>query len=163
MNGTPNPPFGRTGVRNSGITLAFVAGILLACGPPPVRNWRRVEFHLAEYEAAPGLIPAKIAGQNTPVFLHERVELDDRDLDGATLAKGEYGLSLVRVQLTKAGKTKLHHLFETYQKRFIAIVIGGRVVAVPRISGALTDDFLEITGNLTEDEAARLTKSLGGR
>jgi SecD/SecF fusion protein len=104
-----------------------------------------------------------VAEQGSEVFLHRRAELDDRDLDSAKAVRGKHGEPLVRVLLTRAGAKKMRRLCEKYQRRSLAIVINGRVVSVPVISGPQVGDVLDITGNLSEEEVSRLTQALAAR
>jgi preprotein translocase subunit SecD len=173
----PNPRLQRTPLRSplsrkplggkrltSFIIVLMLAGPALAfAGQAAERKWRSVEFHLAENEAAPGLIRAQMSDQDREVFLHARAELDDRDLDRAEAGKGKYGEPLVRVHLTKGGARKIRALCEKHQRSSLAIVINGKVISVPVIFGPLVGDVLEITGHLPEEDVARLIQSLGAR
>ncbi len=45
---------------------------------PALRTSRPIQFHLAESKQAPGLIAAKVDGEERVVYLHPQVELEDR-------------------------------------------------------------------------------------
>ena len=140
------------------LATATVTGLVSAASPPAARKWKPIEFHLAESQEAPGLIPAQVPGADSEIFLHPRIELDDRDLDGAEAGKGQFGSPVIRVHLTKAGAKKMRALCDKYQRHSLAILANGKVISVPRIHGSMTDRTLEITGYLPEEDLARLTQ-----
>jgi preprotein translocase subunit SecD len=136
-----------------------IAGVMTAAVPAP--TWRPVEFRLAERSPGAGLTPAKIANQTDTIYLHQKIELDDRDFSGADIEKGPYGQWSVSLKLNPGGEKKVRVLTQKYRKRTLAIIVNGVVVAAPVIFGPLPeDDRLHIEGAFTEAEASRLARQL---
>lgn len=60
----------------------------LAAGQVALRTQRPLELRLAEDEPAPGLLPAHVVGKARVIYVRPQSELDDRDMQGASVVKG---------------------------------------------------------------------------
>jgi hypothetical protein len=93
-----------------------VLGLLWAsawnpAGAQGIKTKHVIEFRLAEDEARPGLIPARVAGEARIVYMHTEVVLDDGDIRTASVVKGPYG------SLESSRATRRRHWPALFPKR----------------------------------------------
>ncbi len=69
----------------------------------------------------------------------------------------------VLAQLTEDGTLKPARLTKSNVGRFMAVIIAGRVTAVPKISGEITGGRASPMGNFTEEEAKLIAKGITAR
>jgi preprotein translocase subunit SecD len=126
---------------------------------------RPIEFHLAERKPAPGLVSAYFAGEGTTLYLHVTIELDDRDIQTASVVRGLDDGPAVRLRLKPSGVRKLNALADTYQRQFqrLAIVSNNRIISAPIIEGRTSGDSIDINGMQTQPEATAIVKAIAGR
>jgi preprotein translocase subunit SecD len=139
--------------------LVALSIVVTAVNSAPVKP-RPLEFHLAEPDRAKGLIRMRIEGRTGFIYLHPKIELDDRDIERAVPVKGQLGEPAVQVKLTSSGFSKMRDLTRKYQKRMLAIVASGKVVATPIIIGEQVDELLDIEGSFTQEETEALAAAL---
>jgi preprotein translocase subunit SecD len=135
---------------------------VVVLGSTAFRTRRLIEFHLAESENSKGLLPAHVLGAARVVYLHPKVELDDRDIESAIVVKGPLGEPAIQVHLRPSGFRKMAALSRGYQHKMIAIVANDKVISTPVILGELVDELLDITGSFSPEEATRLAEALDG-
>ena len=148
------------------MTLGLLLALILAASEPtqvastPFRTWRPLEFYLAEVEPSPGLIAAQVAGEDRTVYLHPKVEFDDRGITSASAVSGPHGERVIRITLTKTGATRMSELTAQHLHQVLAIAAGDKVLATPTITGRLTGETLDIEGSFSLEEAQALAKKL---
>jgi hypothetical protein len=143
------------------LLLAVILVPRLAIGESPrFHSTRAVEFHLAEQEPGPGLLPVHVLNEARIVYLHPNIELDERDIKRASVVKGPLGEPAVQVLLKPTGVKKMTVLTQKNQHKMLAIVANDRAISVPWIMGEMIDDLLDITGSFTRDEAEALVRVL---
>jgi hypothetical protein len=144
-----------------GLGLLFVIiSVPLSGQSPPFRTKRPIEFHLAEEQQGPSLIPIHVKGEARIIYLWPQVEFDDRDIRTAAVLKDAAGQPAVQVHLRPSGVKKFNALVQTHYHKLLAIAVNDRVVSAPTIEGGLVDDLLDITGAFTPAEAAVLAEAL---
>ena len=126
------------------------------------RNVRSVEFHLADEKPSPGLFAASLPGEAIVVYLHPRIELDDRDILAASTVTGPDGGRAVKLRLTRSGVRKLNALADKYESKFqrMAITSAYRIVSAPIIEGRTVGDSIDILGISTQREATALVEAI---
>jgi preprotein translocase subunit SecD len=134
----------------------------LAAQSAGFRSVRPVEFHLADEKPSPGFIAASLPGEAIVVYLHPRIELDDRDIVTASVVTGPDGGPAVKLKLTRSGVRKLNALVDRYQLKFqrLAIMSADRIVSAPFIEGWTVGDSIDILGISTQRDAIALAQAI---
>jgi preprotein translocase subunit SecD len=147
-------------------TVALVAIAWSVCGAATaqsIQSKRAIEFRLAEYDGAPGLIAVHVSGEARVVHLHTEVILDDRDVRTASVVKGPDGDPAVQVHLRPEAVKRFNEIATGGAPRMVAVVAHGRVISTPVMVGPMIDDLLDISGALTAAEASSLARALAKR
>ena len=143
------------------VLMLFVTSI--AAGQVPLPTKRPLELRLAEDEPGPDLVGAHVVGEARIVYVRSQADMDDRDMQGASVVKGPNGRPAVQVHLRPSGVRKFNSIAKVNQLKTLAIIYRGRVISTPVIDGELVDDLLDIVGNFYADEASSLAKALSNR
>jgi preprotein translocase subunit SecD len=117
---------------------------------------------LADEEPSPGLVAASLPGEATVVYLHPRIELDDRDLLAASTVTGPDGRPAVKLRLTRSGVQEINALADKYESKFqrIAITHADRIVSAPIVEGRTVGNTIDILGISTQREATALVEAI---
>jgi preprotein translocase subunit SecD len=121
----------------------------------------RVEFRLAEDEAAEGLIEATVSGTTQTIFLHKDPLLTNRDISHARVVVDEENGPAVDVTFAEESREKVLHLTETNRGKLLAILVDGRVIMAPVIREPIGTEA-RIWGRFSREEAERIARGLTG-
>lgn len=124
------------------------------------KQWRPIEFHLAESNPGSGLIRLRVVGRTGFIYLHSPTELDDRDIESASVVLSQIGQPSVQVKLRPSGFAKMRQLTKKCLHRQLAIVVNGKVISAPYLVSEQVDELLDIEGSFTLEEAQRLAAAL---
>ena len=122
----------------------------------------KFELRLASYQKVEGW--ERVLGpepQFTPLWLSPEAALANRDVARAwpDWARDEHEPS-VGILLTEDGALKLARLTKSHIGEFLAIMLDGRVVSVPKIMDEITGGRAMILGNFTEEEAGSIAEGI---
>ncbi|MBN2318178.1 MAG: hypothetical protein JXR49_03840 [Acidobacteria bacterium] len=109
------------------------------------------------WESVPGPGPGK-----APVWISPEVSLTDHDVIRAYVDRSPEGKPWVGILFTEEGALKQARLTKSHIGEFVAIMLDGRVTAVPKIAVEITGGRAMIFGNFTEEEAGSIAKGLSG-
>jgi preprotein translocase subunit SecD len=123
----------------------------------------KLELRLASHEKAEGWERVPGPGpENTPVWISPEVALTDADIARAYADRTPDGKPCVGIMLTEEGALKLARLTKSHIGELLAIIVDGRVTAVPMISAEITGGRAVINGNFTEETARSCANWLSG-
>jgi len=94
-----------------------------------------VEFFVAQSRAAEGLTAAQTA--DGVIYLRQPAALGRADLTDAAALRDRQGQSFVGLRFTPEGARKLSEISRNNVGDMLALVIGGELVAAPKITQAL--------------------------
>ena len=141
-------------------TLTVGALILSTGGRGILQAAIRFEVRLAETEAVPGLIVARLNDSNRVIYLHPEAIVTNDDIaqrwvtqDGAD----RFGIS---VELTAAGAERMRQATANHIGRPVAIMIDGEVVMAPVVRSAIGSSAV-ISGGFSRSEAERIADGIG--
>jgi hypothetical protein len=128
-------------------------------GATPVFAAVRFEVHLAETQAAPGLVVARGPDASPLIYLHPEVVIDNDDIARAWVVPTEPGEFGVAVDVLPPGAERLRQATMAHVGRPVALVIDGDVVMAPVVRGAIGDSAV-ISGHYTREEAEKVARGL---
>jgi preprotein translocase subunit SecD len=143
---------------------AALAAAGLALALPATADDRpgvKVEFRRAETAAAEGLTEAAVAGTKDKVYLHGTADLTGADVASAKVV-GDAKSPTIEIAFTEAGAKKAAKLSGDHADKPVAVVVDGKVLAAPVVRARL-GATIRVSGNFSEEEAAKLVKALGGK
>ncbi|GIH94515.1 hypothetical protein Psi01_51450 [Planobispora siamensis] len=82
-----------------------------------------------------------------------------RKIESIRESNGTYS---VRIAFAPAFRDQINSVTEEAARQQLAIVVGGKVVAAPRVGEVITEDTLRISGSLTREQADAMVVRLGG-
>jgi preprotein translocase subunit SecD len=119
------------------------------------------ELRLASHQKVEGWEMVLGPGpEKTPVWISPEVALTSRDVAYAYPDRTTEGKPCVGVLLTEDGALKLARLTKSHIGELLAIIVDGRVMAVPKIAAEITGGRAMIFGNFTEEEVGSIAKGL---
>ena len=92
--------------------------------------------------------------------LESTVLLDRGALKSATSHKDQQGNHTIRIELTEAGAKRFGEITEQHRGKRLGIVVAGKLLSAPVIRDVILGGSLEISGNLTQQEATDLAAKL---
>jgi len=109
------------------------------------------------WQSVPGPGPGK-----APVWISPEVALTNRDVARAYPSRTIDGKPCVGVLLTEDGALKFARLTKSHVGEFLAVILDGRITAVPKIKEKITGGEVMILGNFTEKETGSIAIGLSG-
>jgi hypothetical protein len=119
----------------------------------------RFEVRLAEEEATPGLVVARVGNSDRLIYLHPEIVVSNDDIEQAWVFEDPPGFGVV-VKFLPSGAQRMQQATTGHVGRPLAILIDGTVVIVPTLRGAISDSA-SINGAYTKAEATRIAKGIG--
>jgi preprotein translocase subunit SecD len=133
---------------------------LVGCGKMETETSKvRVEFRLAETEAAEGLERAPLPVTGEDVFLHADPVVSNADIASACVVTHGGGPA-VEVTMTATARERFARATEEHVMKRMAILVDGRLVAAPIIRAAIPGGKAIIHGSFDEKEAQRIAKGI---
>lgn len=117
--------------------------------------------------ATPSATPA-YCGKDGNGYLLGPVELDRSNIAKASAEHDKQTVAwVVRLTLDEEGKTKFARLTEELAgkpqgENLLAIVVDGRVISAPAVSGAVLGGEVDISANFTEAQARQMVTEITG-
>ena len=138
------------------LTTALAAAELLENQPRTLR----FEMRLASYEKVEGWenVPAPAPGKVT-IWISPEATLTNADVAQASPDRMDDKFC-VGLMLTEEGALKLARLSKAHIGEFVALMIDGRVMSVPRIMAEIIGGRAVLPGNFTEEEAGAIAKGI---
>lgn len=118
-----------------------------------------VEFRLAQDQ--PGADLRELRMPDKTYYFLQAPALTRFDLNAATPMKTREGQPFVSLSFTSPGARKLAQIGRQYPGKWLVFTIGGRLVGVPRIAGAMEEGVLNLTMN-SEDQAIEVAQAIMG-
>lgn len=138
---------------------AMSSAILMAADWPETYNdGIRFELCLASMEKVDGWKSMPNLW-NQPVWISSIISLSNADVAKSGIVKRGDAHS-VSLLLNEEGTLKLARLTKAHIGEYVAILINGRVVSVPKIIDEIIGGRAEIAGNFTEEEARILAEGI---
>ena len=122
----------------------------------------KVEFRRAEKDPADGLIEAIDPHDSMKIFLHKRVELDNKDV-----ASARYELEpvlrqhAVVLKFTEEGAKKMKELTKQMTGKYLAVLLDGKVISAPMVRDEISK--MAIISNLKKEDIDRIVKAINGK
>ena len=155
---------------------AFCAALVLlalACGCAGSQQAPSgyLEIRLADDEQRPDYIEVNVAGMRAPIYVSPIVELTEADIEkaeyiemrpAAVRRRGKSAMKkrhAVGVKFGWFASRKLGRLTDEHTGERLAIIVAGRVVSAPRITGRIEGGML-IHGNFNKADAKMLAAVL---
>ena len=124
---------------------------------------RRFEMRLAEEQPRPGLQEATVRGTGQKVYLYPDVLLENKDIARASVIEGHTPTTFgVMLAFTRNGGTKMIRALKEHRGAWLAMLIDGEVVTVPRVRQPATPEAT-VSGHYTKEEAERIVAGIIGR
>jgi hypothetical protein len=140
------------GMAVVGVALAY--GIWMN-GTTAVLAAVRFEVRLAEDEASPGLIVARVTGSGRMIYLHPEIVVSNDDIADSRVTEDGSDRFSVAVQLLPSGADRMRQATAMHVGRPVAILIDGTVVMAPTLRSPISEAAL-ITGSFSRAEAERI-------
>jgi len=109
-----------------------------------------VDFYVGQQQQAPGLNPLKLADGS--LWLQPAPALTRADLSQVGPVKNAQGQAFVQFNFSQAGAQKLAAVTTRNVGKLLVVGVGGNLLAVPRISGPVTNGTLLVA--MPNDQAA---------
>jgi hypothetical protein len=140
--------------RNPGVPLG---------APPPQRL--PAPIHFAPVTAAQSgacTTPEGVPDEAGQVCYEVAAGVDVTAVRGIDAVRGADGSYSVRITFAPAFRDRINSLTEEAVDQQIAIVVGGRVLAAPRVGEVITEDSMQIAGSFTREQAEAMVARLRG-
>jgi preprotein translocase subunit SecD len=120
------------------------------------------EVRLASHEKVEGwdMVPGP-GPEKTNVWISPEVALTNSDVEIARPSRTAGVKLCVAIFFTEAGALKIARLTKSHIGGFLAVILDGRVIMVPRINTEISKEAL-IEGNFTEEEVGSIALGLSG-
>ncbi len=147
--------------------IQLLAGLLVLTGTLEVQEKKsassaKIEFRRVETQPAEGLIEADGPKNSEKIYLHKKVELDNKDISSALPDFDPKTQDfLVHLTFTDEGAKKMAALSRQSFKKRLAILVDGKVVSVPMITSEFSKHAA--VNNLKRETAEKIAKSFGGK
>jgi preprotein translocase subunit SecD len=147
--------------------IQLLAALIVTTGTPTLSDEKspppaKIEFRRAETEAGEGLIEANDPTNSDKVYLHKKVELDNKDIASAFLDFNPQKLDfIVHVTFTEEGAKKMGALTKQLLNKRLAILLDGKVISAPMITGEFSKNAM--IQKLKKEDAERIAKAFGGK
>ena len=150
-------------LRVASIFLLCAVPLALFAAPATTQTASRLQLRLvasdnetAESESLPAIAP------DTPVVrVLVRIELDERDVESAKIARDNIGQPTVGLTMTDAGAEKLAALTEKNIDKQMAFVLDGKVLCAPIIRSKISRQaIISLGSNPTESAVKELVEKL---
>lgn len=122
----------------------------------------KVEFRLAEEEAAEGLTEAVAPSSNRKIYLHKTAVATNADLASARVTEDSQQNPAIAITFTKDGAKKMQEVTEKHVGKPLAILVNGKVVSAPTIRSAVSGEA-QIVGLFTTEEVEKIVDSINGK
>jgi hypothetical protein len=120
----------------------------------------RFEVRLAEAEPTLGLRPARVAGSNRTIYLHQDAIVTNEDiLQSRTVPGNDESHFSVAVTLTPVGGDKMRRATAVHVGRPVGFLLDGEVVMAPTVRSPIGAEGL-ITGDFSKAEADRIANGM---
>lgn len=127
---------------------------------PAQQQGAAVFFLLAQPEKAPGLNELKL--KDGSLWYLPQAALNRNDLTRVTPLQEKDGKGVVRFDFNPAGAKKLADVSQKFQGKYLVLVVGHDVVAVPRIAGAMNQGAMFVVVP-TAAQAQAITRDIAGQ
>ena len=170
------------GARLVGAGLVMVLAVLYGCAAPK-QSAGYFEIRMAAGDARPGHLQARVPQLSKPIYVSPTIEFTEADVKKAEVLKSESGTKYLRspsrpdqairirgrglgpavgITLTWAASRKLERLTTENKGSRLAILVAGRVISAPLITGVVRKRML-IYGGFTQQDAELLATILNGQ
>lgn len=145
--------------------ICFGCGDILSHADDPKTPHKvKLEFRRVELKPGEGFTEAIDPATSEKVYLHKKVELDNRDIDSASSEHMQYkeiDEYLITISFTKEGAKKMETLSKQLQGKKLALLFDGRVIQVPTIVAPLSSGAAILCK--TKAEADKIVQALNSR
>ncbi|WP_203871699.1 SecDF P1 head subdomain-containing protein [Planomonospora parontospora] len=140
--------------RNPGVPLG---------APPPQRLPAPIHFApVTAAQSGPCTTPEGVPDEAGQVCYEVAAGVDVTAVRGIDAVRGSDGSYAVRITFAPAFHDRINSLTEEAVDQQIAIVVGGRVLAAPRVGEVITEDSMQIAGSFTREQAEAMVARLRG-
>ncbi|GAT65047.1 nuclease [Planomonospora sphaerica] len=140
--------------RNPGVPLG---------APPPQRLPAPIHFApVTAAQSGPCTTPEGVPDEAGQVCYEVAAGVDVTAVRGIDAVRGGDGSYAVRITFAPAFHDRINSLTEEAVDQQIAIVVGGRVLAAPRVGEVITEDSMQIAGSFTREQAEAMVARLRG-
>ncbi|HZM90002.1 MAG TPA: hypothetical protein VFF31_26010 [Blastocatellia bacterium] len=142
-----------------------------------------LEIRLAEYERSVGLIETNSVGPQQKIYLHKEALVTNKDVIEASVVRFQAAKEIseamrslgvkdvrdvgdtyeIKVGFTKEAGDRMAKATENHMGKPLALLIDGKVISAPIVSGTIRDRASLIGGGglgFTKDEAQRIANAL---
>ena len=133
----------------------FISTFLTGCTSiPEVKPDRnsKVELHEASSSMEKAYVQMPIEGSDRTIYVGSKIISSDEDIKSMESGFDPQGLPLIIVTLTESGKSKFSVATKRLVKKYIAVLINGKVVMAPFVQEQLETDTFVISGDLSLEE-----------
>jgi len=120
----------------------------------------RFEVRLASFEPMEGWENLPFNMQKKTIWVSPEAALTNTDVFQAEAGHTIDDKACVNLMLTEEGALKLARLTMAHVGQFLAILIDGRVTAIPQIMAEITGGRARLDGNFTEEEAKSIAEGI---
>jgi preprotein translocase subunit SecD len=142
------------------IILTFIAIILTAAAATATT----IEFSEVCSEETPKShsLPIKHNDQNEILFIKNQPLITEKDIQSAFYFKDNYGAGISITLFPESGK-QFDNSIKDLKNHRIAIIINGKAISAPTLYETHFNGKLQITGNLSDEEAKKIAIDLNSK
>ena len=151
------------------LSLVLLAAVLLSgCSDSASSfNWKfweksaavPVEFKIAEFKPAAGLVKTALPDSDQVVYLHPKALLTNADIASTAVSSGDNG-HIIEVVFTEAGRKAFAKVTTENIDKHLVIIADGEIVSAPIIKAPITGGAALIAGEFTKEEAERIANGI---
>ncbi len=129
----------------------FLAGCTNIQEVKPDRT-SKVELHEASNAMEKAYVEMPIEGSDRTIYVGRKIISSAEDIKSMESDFDPQGLPMIIVTLTESGKSKFSVATKRLVKKYIAVLINGKVVMAPFVQEQLETDTFVISGDLSLEE-----------
>lgn len=116
------------------------------------KNSSIIDFREADNDMEKAYVEMPIEGSDETIYVGKKIISSGEDIKSMESGFGSQGLPQILVTLTESGKNKFSVATKRLVKKYIAVLINGKVVMAPFVQEQLETDRFVISGDLTMEE-----------
>ena len=147
--------------RILGVVLGLVCAAPSCAAEPADPSLPAIEIRRAETVAADGLIEATV-GADRKIYLHKTPEAGSKDIVDVRVAPGPGGKPAIEITFSDEAAKKMGKVTQAHSDKPLAVLVCGKVLVAPTVRSAISKKAV-ISGDFTNEEAARMVKAIRGK
>ena len=141
------------------VAIAQVPAVTDNSDSTQVHKFPLLQFHIAEDEAAEGLVKAIITGTDQEVYLHRTAIVTEHHVSFARVVVDLNADPAIDIEFTQVGAERIKEATSAHKGKRLAVLFDGKVIFAPKIIDSISKAAV-IAGVSSREEAHRIVHAI---